>query len=195
MGTVHTQLAMSLDGFIADPDDGIDELFGFYFGGDTPVHTSEGTPPMMMNAPSAKLFTEAVARVGAFVVGRRLYDITNGWNGRPPNPDATMVVLTHEPPADWPRGGVPYHFVDSIDEAIATAQHAAGDLDVSVVGGQTVRACMDAGLLDEITVSLVPVILGEGIPWFAGAKGPVRLSDPEVTEDKGVTHLRYLVKK
>ena len=54
---------------------------------------------------------------------------------------------------------------------------------------------LDAGLLDEIVVSLVPVILGEGIPWFAGSRGPVKLSDPEIIEDSGVTHLRYRVQK
>ena len=90
---------------------------------------------------------------------------------------------------------MPYHFADNIEEAIATAKRVAGDLDVSVAGGQTVRACLDAGLLDKITLSLVPVILGEGIPRFAGAKAPVRLSDPEVIEDRGVTHLRYAVQK
>jgi riboflavin biosynthesis pyrimidine reductase len=66
---------------------------------------------------------------------------------------------------------------------------------ISRAGATATREVLDAGLLDEIVVSLVPVIMGEGIPWLAGSKGPVRLSDPEVFEDTGVTHLRYTVLK
>jgi dihydrofolate reductase len=89
--------------------------------------------------------------------------------------------------------GVPYFFVSSIEDAIAQARDAAGDLDVAVAGGQLARQALDAGLLDVIDVSLVPVVLGSGVPWFAGAQGPVRLSDPVVREGHGVTHLRYEV--
>jgi dihydrofolate reductase len=64
---------------------------------------------------------------------------------------------------------------------------------VAVAGGSVARQALDAGLLDVIDVSLVPVVLGAGIPWFAGARGPVRLSDPVVHEGRGVTHLRYRV--
>ena len=106
-----------------------------------------------------------------------------------------MVVLTHNPPDDWPRDGVPIHFVSGPAAAVAKAQELAGGKDVGIAGGTAAREVLDAGLLDEIVVSLVPVILGEGIPWFAGSKGQVRLADPEVFVDKGVTHLRYSVRK
>ena len=89
-----------------------------------------------------------------------------------------MVVLTHQPPDDWPRGGVPIHFVSGVEAAMAKAQELAGDKHVSVAGATATREVLDAGLLDEIVISLVPVILGEGIPWFAGAKGPVRPVGP-----------------
>lgn len=192
MGKVTAQLAMSLDGFVADPDDGIDELFGFYFGGDVPVKLSEGFPELKVSQVTADLLLRATGQTGATVVGRRLYDITNGWNGHPGG-EVPMVVLTHEPPADWPRDGVAIHFAGDVESAMAKAQELAGDKDVSIAGPTVTRGVLDAGLLDEITVSLVPVILGAGIPWFAGSKGPVRLSDPEVYEDRGVTHLRYSV--
>ncbi len=65
---------------------------------------------------------------------------------------------------------------------------------ISIDGATITRARLDAGLLDAIQVSLVPVILGEGIPWLAGTRGPVRLTDPEVIEDRGVTYLRYRVR-
>ena len=194
MGKVTTQLAMSLDGFIAEHDDGCDELFGFYGSGDVPVKLSEGFPELRVSQTTADLLWSAVERIGATVVGRRLYDITNGWDGHPGG-EVPMVVLTHNPPTDWPRDGVPIHFVAGAEAAVAKARELAGGKDVSIAGATATREVLDAGLLDEIVVSLVPVILGEGIPWFAGAKGPVRLSDPEVFVDAGVTHLRYSVLK
>jgi dihydrofolate reductase len=192
MGEVTAQLAMSLDGFIADPDDGCDELFGFYGSGDVAVKLSEGFPELKVSRTTADLLTGAVAGTGATVVGRRLYDLTNGWGGHPGG-EVPMVVLTHRPPSDWPRDGVPIHFETSVESAVAKARELAGDRDVSIAGATVTRACLDAGLLDVIQVSLVPVVLGAGIPWLAGTRGPVRLSDPEVREDRGVTHLRYRV--
>jgi dihydrofolate reductase len=100
---------------------------------------------------------------GATVVGRRLYDITNGWGGHPGG-EVPMVVVTHHPPPDWPRDGVPIFFEPSVESAVAKARELAGDQDVSIAGATITR-------------------------------GPVRLSDPAVIEDHGVTHLRYRVRK
>ena len=189
MTQVIANLAMSIDGFIADPDGGCDDLFGFYDSGSTELRIADGWPAFHMDEPSLTLFREAVARTGCHIMGRDLYDMTNGWNGHPGN-EAPIVVLTHEPPAEHPDG-VPFYFVDSVEAAVAQAREVAGDLDVGIAGGTVARQALDAGLLDVIDVSLVPVVLGAGIPWFAGAKGPVRLSDPVVHEGRGVTHLRY----
>lgn len=194
MSTVVTQLVMSLDGFVADKDDGVEALFGFYDNGPVAVNLSEGYPELHVSQTLADLLVAEVERVGATIVGRRLYDITNGWNGHTGG-EVPMVVLTHEAPPDWPRGGVPIYFESSVESAMARARELAGDKDISIAGATAARAVLDAGHLDEIVVSLVPVILGEGIPWFAGAQGPVALSDPEVIEDEGVTHLRYRVQR
>jgi dihydrofolate reductase len=194
MGEVIAHLAMSLDGFIADPDDGCDELFGFYDSGDVAVKLGAGIPELHVSRKTADLLTAEVGNEGATVVGRRLYDITNGWNGHPGG-EVPMVVVTHHPPQDWPRDGVPVFFEPSVEAAVAKARELAGDQDISIAGATITRGCLDAGLLDAIQVSLVPVILGHGIPWLAGTRGPVRLSDPEVIEDRGVTHLRYHVRK
>jgi dihydrofolate reductase len=194
MGEVIAHLAMSLDGFIADPDDGCDELFGFYGSGDVAVKLSAGFPELHVSRKTADLLTAAVASVGATVVGRRLYDLTNGWNGHPGG-ETPMVVVTHHPPRDWPRDGVPIFFATSVEAAVAQARELAGGQDISIAGATVTRGCLDAGLLDAIQVSLVPVILGHGIPWLAGTRGPVRLTDPEVIEDRGVTHLRYRVRR
>lgn len=193
MGTVVVNLAVSIDGFIADLDDGCDEIFGWYSAGPVEVAIGAGQT-MHMSEPSAEQLRRAVSNVGAFIVGRRLYDLTSGWDGTPPA-EAPMVVLTHDPPEDWPRGGVDYHFVsEGIEAAVAKAQELAGDGEISVAGGRVARECLDAGLLDEVVINVVPVVLGEGIPFLAGiANGPVRFEDPEVIEAPGVTHMRYRV--
>lgn len=185
-------LSMSLDGFIADPDDGVGELFGWY--GDGPVEVGTfGGLKFHVSEPSAGVLRDALSGVGAFIVGRRLYDHTNGWNARPPA-EAPMVVVTHDPPDDWPRDGVPITFATGIEDAVAEAKRLAGDRVISVAGAHVAREALAAGLLDEIVVNLIPVILGEGIPWFAGTpNAPWRLSDPEIVEAPGVTHLRYRV--
>jgi dihydrofolate reductase len=194
MGKVIAQLAMSLDGFVAQKDDVPGPLFDFYDNGPVAVKLSEGYPELHVSQVTADLLTSEVGKAGSTIVGRRLYDITNGWNGHTGG-EVPMVVLTHEAPDDWPRGGVPIHFVSGVEAAMAKAQELAGDKQVAVAGATATREVLDAGLLDEIVVSLVPLILGEGIPWFAGARGPVTLSDPEIIADQGVTHLRYRVQK
>ena len=139
MGKVVSQLAMSLDGFIADQNDGCDELFGFYGGGNVAVKMSEGFPELRVSQVTADLLNAAVEQIGATVVGRRLYDITNGWNGHPGG-EVPMVVLTHNPPADWPRGGVPISFVSGAEAAVAKAQELAGGKDVSIAGATATRS-------------------------------------------------------
>jgi dihydrofolate reductase len=194
MARVIANMSMSLDGFIADPDDGCNDLFGWYEGGPVEIQNPAAGRAAHLTEESASVFGAALASAGAFLVGRRLYDLTNGWNARPPA-DAPMVVLTHDPPDDWPRGGVQIVFATDIESAVAKASELAGERVVAVAGAATARACLDAGLLDEITVNLIPVVLGNGIPWFAGADGPVRLEDPEIVAARGVTHLSYRVRR
>ena len=114
MGEIIAHLAMSLDGFIADPDDGCDELFGFYDSGDVAVKLGGGIPELHVSRKTADLLTAEVGNEGATVVGRRLYDITNGWDGHP-GAEVPMVVVTHHPPPDWPRDGVPIFSVTRYD--------------------------------------------------------------------------------
>ncbi len=89
---------------------------------------------------------------------------------------------------------MPITFAGGIEDAVAEATRLAGERTVSVAGAHVAREALAAGLLDEIVVNLIPVILGEGIPWFAGTgNAPWRLSDPEIVAAPGVTHLRYRV--
>jgi dihydrofolate reductase len=106
------------------------------------------------------------------------------------------VVVTHSVPEGWPRKDAPFTFVtDGIESAIETAKDLAGDKVVGVNGGTIARQCLNAGLLDEIWVDLVPVLLGGGTPFFDQLKdAPVELEGPvSVVEGKDVTHLRYRV--
>ncbi|MCY1145521.1 dihydrofolate reductase family protein [Actinoplanes sp. Pm04-4] len=191
MGRVCTGATMSLDGFIAGPGDtGFDLLFQWY---------GEGVPGKQKTTSdvSADHLRRLQERTGALVVGRHLYDLTNAWGGRHPM-DVTTVVLTHNPPKDRPQADENFIFItDGIKEAIATAQKIAGPRDVGVNGGQMARQALEAGLLDEFHVDLVPVLLGAGTPFVGQFDGaPLALEGPvDVVNGVGVTHLRYLIRK
>ena len=199
MGKVSAGATMSLDGFIAGPNDtGFDLLFKWYGAGDVEVplpHESPGVPTPRVSASSAELLRQEQASWGALVVGRHLYDLTNAWGGRHPL-GVTTVVLTHRLPDDRPQADDNFVFVtEGIEAAIAKAQEIAGDRTVGVNGGQMARQALEAGLLDEIGIELVPVILQEGTRLFADLEiGPLEFEGPTlVVEGQGVTHLRYRV--
>ena len=194
MATVIADMSMSLDGYVADTEDRTDQVFGWYFGGDTPVPTENPHITFQVSEASAKELREAIDGVGALIAGRRTFDLAGGWGGAHPI-GAPVVVMTHEPPSGYEDA--PFHFVtDGIESAVAKAKELAGDKVVAVASPDITRQCLDAGLLDGIRVSLVPVLLGGGVPWFANLAGaPIQLEGPTVTEGAGVTHLDYRVKR
>jgi dihydrofolate reductase len=196
MGKVVAEMSMSLDGFIADEHDGVDELFGWYGNGDVVVPTADERWTFRVSAASAEHLRPAFSgAVGALVCGRRIFDLTQGWGGHHPI-GAPVFCVSHSVPEGWPRPDSPTSFHTGAEEALAAAQRAAGDRIVAVATPTLTRQYLDAGLLDEIVVSLVPVLLGGGIPFFGGlAKAPVRLTGPAVVPGTGVTHLTYQVIK
>ena len=104
--------------------------------------------------------------IGAIVVGRTLFDFTDGWGGRH-TMDAPVVVVTHEVPSDWVAAhpDAPFTFVtDGVAAAIDAAQGIAGDRVIAVAAGTIARQCLELGLLDEVAVDLVPVVMGGGKP-------------------------------
>ena len=110
--------------------------------------------------------------------------------------DVPVVVLTHSVPDGWERESESFVFVTEggIEAAVAKARELAGDKNVVVNGGQMAKQALQAGLLEEIGVDLVPVLLGGGTPFFDRLGGPVDLEGPiSVVEGKAVTHLRYRV--
>lgn len=196
MGKVLMVAAMSVDGFIADPSDGVGPLFEFYDNG--PVAIAPGDPERVFHVSpaTAEHMRESWTRIGACVIGRRLFDITNGWGGRPAAGDAVFVV-THQAPTGWPFPDAPFTFVtDGVRSAVEQARAFAGDRDVSVTAGDVGRQALDEGLIDEVVVSLAPAVLGTGIRFFGEiAKPPLLLENPRVIEGDRVTHLIYPVRK
>ncbi|HEV8571277.1 MAG TPA: dihydrofolate reductase family protein [Actinoplanes sp.] len=196
MGKVTTGATMSIDGYIAGPgESGFDLLFQWYGNGDVEIPTGNPDMTFRTSAASARHLKELLETTGALLVGRHLYDSMNAWGGRHPM-DVTTVVLTHRLPQDRPAEDENFVFVtEGIEAAVAKAREIAGDKNVGVNGGQMARQCLDAGLLDEVHVDLVPVLLGGGTPFFSelGTK-PVQLEGPiSVVEGTGVTHIAYAV--
>jgi len=204
MGKVSVGLTMSLDGFIAGPNDGPERplgeggerLFEWYSSGDT-EYSMPGTDMVFRISPqSAELLSEVERTMGAFVTGRRTFDITNGWGGNPPLGVPTFVV-THTVPQEWDYEGSPFTFVtEGIESAVEQAKTVAGDKGVAVGAASIVQQCLRAGLLDEVTVNLVPVLLGGGVRLFDHlGPAPIELESTGVIEGSGVTHLTFRVIK
>ena len=166
MTTVYTGASMSIDGYIAGPNEsGFEHLFKWYGNGDVEVPTTKPEMTLRMTQTSADHWRRVLDMTGALVVGRKLFDYTRGWDGEHPI-GKPVVVVTHQPPEDWPEDA-PFTFVtDGIEAAIEQAKALAGGKGVGVNGGSISSQCLNAGLLDEIWVELVPVLLGDGTPYF-----------------------------
>lgn len=195
MATVIAEMSMSLDGFVADPSDGVEHLFGWYGDGDVVTPAPGGRITFRTSEASARQLREGLANVGALVCGRRLFDHTAGWGGSHPV-GVPVFVVTHRTPEGWAHEDAPFTFVtDGLHSAIAQAKATAGEKVVAVASANVAQQCLDAGLLDEIHVNLVPVLLGAGIPFFANlTSAPVELEGPQVIQGTGVTHLSYRVR-
>jgi dihydrofolate reductase len=199
MGKVVTAATVSLDGYIAGPNEtGFDLLFAWFDGGDFELRTAIPDIRILLSEPDHQYLQEFFDSVGVFVTGRHLFDLNDGWGGRHPL-DKPVVVVTHRVPEDWVAAhpDAPFTFVaDGIAAAIERARAIAGDRDVNVSSGKISSQCLELGLLDEITLDLVPVLLGGGVPLFEHFEAPILLDGPTlVVEGQRVTHLRYTVRR
>jgi dihydrofolate reductase len=192
MSKVTTGATMSLDGYIAGPDDThFDLLFRWYGNGDVPV--ALGDLPVRTTPVDAEHIRALLERTGALVVGRHLYDLTNAWGGRHPM-DVPVVVLTHNPPADRQDDESFVFVTEGIEAAVARAKELAGGKEVGLNSGQIARQALAAGLVDEVHIDLVPFLLGDGTPFFPDLEGaPYELEQISATPSAGVTHLAYRV--
>ena len=192
MGKVVYDISMSLDGFITAAGQtplepmgaGGERLHDWAFGDDE---------------RDREVLSTGLAGTGAVITGRRNYtDALPWWGADGPTGPARLpiVVLCHEIPADPPPPGGVYTFVTGgVEQALKHAREAAGDKDVTVMGGaETGRQFLAAGLVDEISIHLVPVVLGGGTPMFTGGL-PVELENIGSLQTAAATHLRFRVRR
>jgi dihydrofolate reductase len=204
VGNVFVDITMSLDGFVAGPNDGPEQGLG---AGGERLHEwvyglaswrePHGLEGGEVNRDS-EILAEVVERTGAVVLGKRMFENAGEWGDEPPF-HVPVFVLTHAPREPLrKKGGTTFTFVtDGIESALEQAKEAAGDRDVSVAGGaNTIQQFLSAGLVDELQIHVVPLLLGGGIRLFddQGNKQP-ELEGTTVVESPGVTHLRFRVVK
>jgi dihydrofolate reductase len=201
MSKVIAGAAVSVDGFIADRRDGVGPLFDWYFNGDAELVTGPGQyrpkGGYRPAARSAELLRQTWPRIGVAVIGRRLFDLTDGWGGRPAVGER-VIVVTHRDPGDWPRRypDAPFEFAGSLAEAVRRAQELAGRRDVAVNAGDLAGQAMLAGLVDRVEMAVAPVVFGSGVRFFGEHEVPMTmLANPSVVAGDRVTHLGYDVIK
>lgn len=204
MGTVIVELSLSLDGFVAGPNDGPErplgdggeQLFAWYGSGDTALPLPGTDMVFRVSRASAELLRDEWNRQGAMVAGRRMFDIAGAWQGKPPGGGPCFIV-THAAPPEWVFNESPFRFVtDGVESAVRQAQQVAGDNVVGLSSASVVQQAIAAGLLDEIRIDLVPVLLGGGVRLFEHlGNTPIDLERTGVVAGDGVTHLRFRVVK
>jgi dihydrofolate reductase len=191
MSTVVMHNVVSVDGFIADPNDDIGPLFEWYGNGEVPV----GEGGAKMSQASADYVKPIWEAMGALVIGRHLFDITNGWEGVPPAGDH-VIVVSHRPKPDGWHPEASYHFVGDVSEAIAKGKELAGDRTVGVAAGDIGGQALALGLVDEVAMDVVPVVFGSGKRYFGSVDSQQLLDDPDVViQGNRVLHLRYSVRR
>jgi dihydrofolate reductase len=207
MGKVVFNMTVSLDGFVAGPNDNPDNglgdggeaLFNWYFSGDTEISVGSGSPTLKVSAQSAELLREAMANYGAGVWGRKTFDIAHAWGGNPPGKvsanSSPAFIVTHHAPQEWVYEGSPFVFVtDGVESAVRQAKEAAGDKDVAICTASILQQCLNLGLMDAIHLDVAPLLLGKGVRLFDHLDiQPITLELIRVVEAPGVTHLGYRV--
>ena len=192
MSKVLMHNVVSVDGFIADESDEVGPLFDWYFNGD--VAPVEGSG-FQMTATSAQYVAEVWAGIGALVIGRRLFDLMNGWDGQPPTGDHVVVVSHRPKPAGW-HPEASYHFVGDVAEGVRKATELAGERTTAVAAGDVGGQALAHGLVDEVAMDVVPVVFGSGRRFFGDLASQQLLEDPDVVvRGSRVLHLRYRVKR
>jgi len=194
MGATVLYMSMSLDGFIAGPNEGPDNGLGdgghrlheWFFGG---ASTEHGGIPGRPQGVNGAMMDEVIA-TGAVVAGRGTFEPAGGWGGD--HHDGVPIFILSRRPEEkqWPL----VTYVSDVEVAMAAAKEAAGEKDVLVHGAGTAQLALAAGVLDELQIHLIPVLLGEGRRLFEhlGADH-IELEQLRVVEGEGVTHLRYRV--
>jgi dihydrofolate reductase len=197
MATVIMHAVVSVDGFIADENDDVGPLFEWYFNGDQPLveeELEEQHAPIRIGRRSYEYVSSFWGGIGATIQGRHLFDMTNGWEAKPPA-GGDLLVVSHRPKPDgWhPEADVP--FFDDVAAAVEEARRRAGDKVVAVCAGDVGGQALARGLVDEVAMDVVPVVFGKGKRYFGPVDSQHLLEDPHVViEGDRVLHLRYRVR-
>jgi dihydrofolate reductase len=134
--------------------------------------------------------------IGVTIAGRHVFDITDGWDGKPPSGIDHVVVVTHRPAPEGWDPAAPFHFVNGIEAAVITAKELAGGRTVEVAAGDVGGQVLAAGLVDEVRMDVAPVVLGSGKRYFGSIDSQHLLEDPDVVvQGNRVLHLRYRVRR
>ena len=198
MTKVFAGITTSIDGYIAGPDDGPgkglgdggDRLHYWVFGG---PWTYDAEPRGEPSGPDAEWLNEVSAKVGAVVGGRWTYEAARHWGDENPW-GLPFFILTHRP-EEQPEGD-DFTFVSGIEAAVERAKEAAGDKDVHIMGGaDTIRQALAAGLVDELSIIVAPVILGGGKRLFDGFTESAELEHTGVRQSEYATFIDYRVKR
>jgi dihydrofolate reductase len=198
MTKVLAGITTSVDGYIAGPDDGPgrglgeggERLHYWVFGG--PWTYDEG-PKGDASGEDAEWLSEMTSRIGAVVSGRWTYEAARHWGDE--NPWGLPVFIVTHRPEEEPEGGA-FTFVSGVEEAVERAREAAGDKDVHVMGGADVlRQALEAGLVDELTIIIAPVVLGGGKRLFEGFSESLELEQLGVRQSQFATFINYRVKR
>jgi dihydrofolate reductase len=196
MTKVLAGITTSVDGYVAGPDDGPGQGLGmggerlhyWVFGG---PWTYEDGPHGEATGEDAEWLAEAMGRLGAVVGGRWTYEASGHWGGKNPW-ELPFFIVTHRPEEEPEGGG--FTFVAGVEEAVARAVEAAGDKDVHVMGGaDVIRQALAAGLVDELTIIVAPVVLGGGKRLFDGFTTPLELEHLGLRQSPYATFVEYRV--
>jgi len=193
VGKVVMYGSVSVDGFIADRTDQVGPLFEWLSNGDVPLDESGEIKVSQASYDYTRSYWD---EIGVTIVGRHVFDMTNGWDGKPPGGIAHVVVVTHRPmPEGWDPQA-PFHFADGIEAAMAKAQELAGGRTVEVAAGDVGGQVLAAGLVDEVAMDVVPVVFGSGKRYFGSVDAQHLLEDPDVViQGNRVLHLRSRVRR
>lgn len=189
MGKVVIYASVSVDGFIADQDDQPGQLFDWLLGGEVPLDDSGVLKVSQASYDYIRPYWDQIA---VTIVGRHVFDLTDGWYGTPPAGVDHVVVVTHRGrPEGW-HPEAPFHFVDGVEAAVAKARELAGGRVVEVSAGDVGGQVFAAGLVDEVRMDVVPVVFGSGKRYFGPVRAQHLLAGPdEIIHGDRVLHLRY----
>jgi dihydrofolate reductase len=197
MGKVLAGITMSVDGYIAGPDDGPGKGLGeggerlhyWVFGG---PWTYDAEPRGEATGEDAVWLAEALSRIGAVVGGRWTYEAARHWGDE--NPWGLPVFIVTHRPEEEPEGGA-FTFVSGVKTAVEQAMSAAAEKDVHIMGGaEIIRQALEAGIVDELTIIIAPVVLGGGKRLFEGFSNSLDLAHLGVRQSPFATFIDYRVK-